>query len=659
MLTQDNRFITIATPLGTNVLVVRGFQGTESLSRPFAFELDLVSEDSNIRFEDIIGKKVTVSLTLFDGGKRYFNGIISRFSQISGSTASEDELQLARYSATMVPWFWLLSRSSDSRIFQELTVPEIVQKIFSKPDWQSYSFKMNLHGDHTAKDYCVQYRETDFNFVSRLLEQEGIFYFFEHEDGNHTMILADSPQEHKLCPGQGTVRCQSVLSDVLVEEDTITTLGRLQEIMPGKYTVKDYNFKMPSTDLKVDTPGRQRLGPGELELYDYPAGYLKRTEGETVANVRMQAEEAKITTITGSSSCRAFSSGYRFVLAGHYREDMNNRAYVLTSVIHGASEAVGSSGDESQTQISYVNSFACIPWDVPYRPPLHTLKPMIGGVQTAIVVGPEGEEIYTEEFGRVKVQFHWDRQDKDYDARSCWIRVGQLWAGPSWGGVYIPRIGQEVIVEFLEGDPDRPLIVGCVYHGENKPPYPLADYKTRSTIRSESSTGGSGFNEIRFEDKKGEEHLYLHAERNHDIIVEENLHRWVGKASHLMTQGDRMERVGGDNHLHVKGDQNEKVDKTISTVAGMNLQVRAGMNAALESGMEIHIKAGMTLILEAGLQLSLKVGGNFIDINPAGVFIQGTLVNINSGGAPGSGSGASPTEPTEPTEPQDHVEPWK
>jgi type VI secretion system secreted protein VgrG len=655
MLTQDNRFITITTPLGKDVLVVRGFEGTDSISMPFSYELDLVSDDSNIKFEDIIGKKVTVSIALDDGGARYFNGIVSRFSQISGSTETEDELQLARYSATMVPWLWLLTRSSDSKIFQNLSVPEIVQKIFGKPDFQSYSFKMNLQGSYTPKEYCVQYRETDFNFVSRLLEQEGIFYFFEHEDGNHTMVLGDSPQEHKLCPGQGTVKCQSVLSRVRVEEDMIATLGRLQEIMVGKYTVKDFNFKMPSTDLKVEVPGKQRLGPGELEFYDYPADYTIRAEGETVANLRMQAEEAKITTITGSSSCRVFSSGYRFVLDGHYRDDMNNRAYVLKSVNHWASEPAGSSGDEAE--VAYVNSFVCIPWDVPFRPPMLTPKPLIGGVQTAIVTGPAGEEIYTEEFGRVKVQFHWDREGKKDDKSSCWIRVGQLWAGSSWGGVYLPRIGQEVIVDFLEGDPDRPIIVGCVYHGENKPHYDLPDHKTRSTIRSESSTGGDGYNEIRLEDKKGEEHFYLHAQRNHDIIVEKNLHRWVGEESHLMTIKDQLEDVGGDNHLHVGGDLNEKVDGTISLQAGMNLQAKAGMNAALEAG-QIHLKAGMTIVLEAGAQLSLKVGGNFIDINPGGVFIQGSMVMINSGGAAGEGAGCSPKEPKPPEQPKTPEEPW-
>ena len=656
MLTQDNRFMTITTPLGKDVVVARGFEGTDALSMPFSYELDLVSEDSNIKFEDIIGKKVTVSIALSDGGTRYFNGIISRFSQISGSTETEDGLQLARYSATMVPWFWLLTRSSDSRIFQNLSVPDIVQKIFNKPDFQSYSFKMSLQDTYTPKEYCVQYRETDFNFVSRLLEQEGIFYFFEHEDGNHTMVLADSPQEHKLCPGQGTVKCQSVASQVMVEEDMIGTLGRLQEIMAGKYTVKDFNFKMPSTDLKVEMPGKQRLGPGELEFYDYPAEYTIRNEGNRVADLRMQAEEAKITTITGSSSCRVFSSGYRFVLTGHYRDEMNDRAYVLASVNHWASEPAGSSGDD--VTVGYGNSFTCIPWDIPYRPPLITAKPIIGGVQTAIVTGPSGEEIYTDEFGRVKVQFHWDREGKKDDMSSCWIRVGQLWAGPSWGGVYIPRIGQEVIVDFIEGDPDRPIIVGCVYHGENKPHYDLPDYKTRSTVRSESTIGGSGYNEIRFEDKKGEEHLYVHAQRNHDIIVEKNLHRWVGEETHLMTLKDQMEDVGGDDNLHIGGNLNEKVDQTISLQAGLNLQVKAGMNAALEA-TQIHLKAGATMVLEAGAQLSMKVGGNFIDINPGGVFINGTMIMINSGGAAGEGAGASPTEPKPPEQPKDSEEPWK
>ena len=405
--TQENRSILIDTPLGKDVLLLTGFSGTEGISVPFSFELDLLSENHSVTFKDIIGKNVTVSVVLADGDKHFFNGIISRFSQERGGGETGGDTRFSYYTATMVPWFWLLSQTADSRIFQKLSVPDIIEKIFKEKGFTDY--KMLLHDSYEKKDYCVQYRETDFNFVSRLLEQEGVFYFFEHKEKKHTLILADSPEEHKPCPKQESARCQ-ISAGGLLEEDVITGLEWMQEIRIGKYTVNDFNFEMPTTDLKVEVATQHALGPGEREVYDYPSEYDKRAGGDRLANIRMQEEETQITTVTGSSVCRAFTSGYRYDLQDFYREDMNEKSYVLTSVNHEATEPVGASGQE--VEASYTNSFTCIPFEVPYRPPRDTPKPMVEGVQTAIVVGPSGEEIYPDEHGRVKVQFHWDREGK-------------------------------------------------------------------------------------------------------------------------------------------------------------------------------------------------------------------------------------------------------
>ncbi|MCJ7540859.1 MAG: type VI secretion system tip protein VgrG, partial [Desulfobacterales bacterium] len=462
--TQENRLIAIETPLGKDVLLLSGFSGTEGISEPFSFELDFLSENHSIPFENIIGKNVTLSVVLADGDKRFFNGIISRFSAGGDDGGGRREYAFSIYSATMVPWFWLLTRTADSRIFQNLSVPDIIEKVFKEKGFLDY--KMLVHGSYEKKVYCVQYRETDFNFVSRLLEQEGIYYFFKHEKKKHTLIMSDSPEEHKSCPKQKSARCD-ISAGAWQEEDVITGLDWMQEIRIGKYTVKDFNFEMPTTDLKVEVPAQHVLGPGEREVYDYPAEYVKRVEGERLGNIRMQEEEAQITTINGSSVCRSFTSGYRFDLKGFNRDEMNEKAYVLTSVHHDANEPVGASGDQSGA--SYTNSFTCIPFKIPYRPPRHTPKPMVEGVQTAIVVGPSGEEIYPDKHGRVKVQFHWDREGKRDENSSCWIRVSQVWAGAGWGAMCIPRIGHEVIVDFIEGDPDRPIITGRVYHGTNKP----------------------------------------------------------------------------------------------------------------------------------------------------------------------------------------------
>ncbi|NOZ85658.1 MAG: type VI secretion system tip protein VgrG, partial [Deltaproteobacteria bacterium] len=387
--TQENRLLQISTPLGADVLLITGLSGAEGISRPFSFELDLLSENHSIVFKDIIGRNVTVSVTLADGGKRYFNGIISRFSQGGWGGESGVEARFSHYTAELVPWLWLLSRTADSRIFQGLSVPEIVEKIFSEKGFADY--RIQLHGSYDKREYCVQYRETDFNFISRLLEEEGIYYFFEHEDGRHTMVLADVPTEHKPCPGQETARYQVSAGGVL-EEDTISRLDVMQEIRAGKYTLSDYNFEMPATNLKVEIPSQQDLGPGEREVYDYPGRYGKRAQGERLANIRMQEEEAEVTRISGKGTCRAFTSGYRFELQEFYRDDMNNKAYVLTSVEHEARQEY--SPVEEAGEISYENNFTCIPYEIPFRPGRRTPRPVVEGVQTAIVVGPAGEEIY-------------------------------------------------------------------------------------------------------------------------------------------------------------------------------------------------------------------------------------------------------------------------
>jgi type VI secretion system secreted protein VgrG len=653
-LTQENRLISIETPLGADMLLLTGFSGSEGISMPFSFELSLASENTNINPRDIIGQNVTVSIGLADDERRYINGIICRFTQerLGEDSDQEQYLHIATYSATMVSWFWLLTKTVNSRIFQEKTVQQIVEQIFGDRGFADY--EMRLTGNYEPREYCVQYHESDFNFISRLLEQEGIFYLFEHEDGRHILVLADSADEHHDCPHQDTVRCQLSSGATQETEDVITNIGWGEEIRFGKYTTKDFNFLMPGTDLRVEMPTRITVGQGDRELYDFPGEYLTRAEGDRYANIRMQAEEAQITVLSGSSNCRSFISGFRFTLQEYHRDDMNNNPYVLTAVNHVAREPIAGSGEE--VEATYSNSFVCIPHSIPYRPPLITYKPVIVGVQTAIVSGPAGEEIYTDAYGRVKVQFHWDRDGQYDENTTCWIRVAQIWAGQGWGAIWIPRIGHEVVVSFIEGDPDRPIITGSVYNGSNTPPYPLPDDMTKSTIKSCSSIGGEGFNEIRFEDKKGEEQILIQAERNQDIRTKKDRLEWVGENSHLIVTKDLMEQIDGDMHLHVKGDQNVEVDGTTSLHAKTDIQEKADSNYALDAGMEVHIKAGMSLVIESGTTLTLKVGGNFININSGGVFIKGAMVMLNSGGSAGSGSGVSVGTPTAPME-ADKAEP--
>jgi len=437
--TQENRLIAIDTPLGEDALLLQGFTGQEGISRLFSFDLDLLSEESSIPFDQIVGQKVTLTITLADGDKRYLNGFVSRFAQ-SGS----DE-RFTYYRAEVVPWLWFLTRTTDCRIFQNMTVPDIIMKIFK--DLGFSDFKTVLQGNFEPRDYCVQYRETDFAFVSRLMEEYGIFYFFEHGQDKHTLVLANSPSAHQPCPGQPEARCDFT-AGAMLEEDIISSCQMEQELRPGKYALTDYNFETPSTSLAVNVSTTVNVGSnGKYEIYDFPGEYLKKAQGEQLVKIRMEEEEAPHVVVSGASTCRAFTPGYRFDLAGHYSHQMD-RCYVLTEVQHVASMGESYSGAGADGGESYSNHFTCIPDDVPFRPSRMTPKPTVQGPQTAIVVGRAGEEIYTDKYGRVKVQFHWDREGKRDENSSCWIRVAQMWAGKGWGSVSTPRIGHEVIVDF-------------------------------------------------------------------------------------------------------------------------------------------------------------------------------------------------------------------
>jgi type VI secretion system secreted protein VgrG len=652
---QENRLVSLTTPLGTDVLLLAGFTGHEAISRLFSFHLDLLSEQRDpIDFAKIIGKNVTITVNLADNKTRYFNGLVSHFGQ-SGSDAG-----FTHYQMEVVPWTWMLTRYADCKIFHNKKVDDIIKQVFSDRGFQDCKFTLN--GSYSPMEYCVQYRETDFNFISRLMEQNGIFYFFQHEDGKHTMVIADSSSAHEECPGQKNAGYNLVTGGI-DEADVINSWRLEQELRSGKYTLTDYNFKTPSTSLLATEPTIVSVGGNSnFEIFDYPGEYPTRADGTAFAKVRMQEEEASHLLATGSSVCRAFTAGYKFTLTDHHQMFMNN-SYVLTEIQHIASvgesySRAGGSGD------TYSNHFTCIPESVPFRPQRLTPKPFVQGPQTAVVIGKsqysdssgddgsgDGEEIWVDSFGRVIVRFPWDRAGKC----SCRVRVSQEWAGQGWGAITIPRVGQEVIVSFLEGDPDRPIITGRVYNANETVPYPLPDNQTRSTFKTRSSKGGGtdNYNELRFEDKKGSEQIFLRGEKDLDTRLKHDSREYVGNNRSLMVTQDQMEKVGGDLHEEVTGNFNQKVGQTLSLNVGQNLYEKSGTNFAHEAGQVIHLKAGMTVVLEAGTELTLKVGGNFIDINPSGISIVGTMVMINSGGAAGSGCGSSPTDPKKPDEADD------
>ncbi len=635
--TQEKRLLAIETPLGKDALLLQSFSGHEAISQLFRFSADLLSENHSISFKNIVGKQVTLQVHHSGDDKRHWNGFVSRFSCVGGDN------RFSYYRAEIVPWLWFLTRTADCQIFQQKTIPEIIKKVFQDHGFQD--FQDRTQGSYPQREYVVQYRETAFNFVSRLMEEYGIFYFFEHDQNTHKLILADKPQVHKNCPVQHKVRFNYTPGSTFQKEDIVESWGAEQELRPGKYALTDYNFQTPNTSLMANVQTVAEIGGNtKYEIYDYPGIHINKSEGDNLTKVRMEEEEASHHLVTGSGNCRSFASGYKFHLDDHARRDQNGD-YLLTEVTHSASVGDSYSGSGNGNHETYTNHFTCIPFSVPFRPQRLTPKPIVQGPQTAVVVGPAGEEIYPDKYGRVKVQFFWDRLGKKNENSSCWVRVSQPWAGKNWGAVSIPRIGQEVIVEFLEGDPDRPIITGRVYNDDQMPTYPLPDHKTRSTFMSRSTKGGgsANYNELRFEDKKGSEQIFINAEKDMDHRVENDSREFIGNDRSLIVKHDQKEKVEGDLHAETAGNRNEKVGQTMSLQVGQNLQEKSGQNFAHEAGMEIHLKAGMNVVIEAGLQLTIKASGGFINIGPAGVAISGTLVLINSGGAAGSGSGALPS----------------
>ena len=631
--TQATRQLGIETPLGDDVFLLNSLNGVEGISQLFSFQIEMISEQDTVDFDSLVGKESTLRIELASGDYRYWNGIFSRFGQ------SGRDQNFVSYRAELVPWLWLLTRTSDCRIFQHKKVPDIITQIFQELGQKDY--ELRLFQSYQARDYCVQYRETDFVFISRLMEDEGIFYFFEHENGKHKLILGDAPQAHKPCPNQSSARYE-LTAGGFQDDDVVTEWNYEKEMRPGQYALNDYNFEMPSTSLLVNVAGEQPLG-----MYDYPGRHRVRGEGETLARRRLQEEQTPHEVAWGRSNCRAFSCGRRFTLEEHYRDDQN-RDYVLTTVRHEARQG-GDPRSGDSDEYHYANQFGCIPYSVTFRPPRITPLALMPGSQTAMVVGPAGEEIYTDQYGRVKVQFHWDREGKRNENSSCWMRVSYPWAGKGWGAISIPRVGQEVIVDFLEGDPDQPIVTGRVFNAEQMPPYPLPDGKMQSGIRSRSTKGGAqNFNEFSMDDTKGSEIMVLHAERDLQHSVENDAREVVGKNRHLTVTADQKEMVKGSKHATIQGERREKVTGNLSVNVGGARHEKVGSIHAFEAGNEIHLKGGQKVVIEAGNDLTIKVGNNFVRIVPDGVIIRGKVVNINSGGSPGEGTPASPQDPAAP-----------
>jgi type VI secretion system secreted protein VgrG len=695
-LTQKNRRLGIKTELGDDALLVTRAVIKEQLGRLFQIEVEMSAEDNALDFNSLVGTSATVWMERPDGNKRYFNGLISRFSQPS------QEGRLACYKATLVPWLWFLTRAADCRIFQNKTATDIIEDVFKAQGFDDY--KLDLTGTYREREYCVQYRESDFNFVSRLMEQEGIYYYFEHEDGKHTLALTDAASSHSEYDTYSSIEYRPRPKAGSDDGENISDWVVEMEVQTGAYVTGEFNFKTPNAPIVTNDSISRQHAHSSYEVFDYPGEFDVREEGEDYAKRRIEELQAQHEIVHGQATSRGIAAGYKFTLKDHPRSDQN-QSYLVTAATFHLDSGEFESGGKPKSEEFYKCNFTAMPADEQFRSTRHARKPLIQGPQTAMVVGTSGEEIDTDEYGRVKVQFHWDRQGQSDENSSCWVRVSQPSAGKGWGAISLPRIGQEVMVEFLEGDPDRPIITGRVYNASAVVPYALPDNKTISTFISNSSKGGDGYNEFRIEDKKGSEKIYLHGEKDHDERIKNDTKEWVGNDRHLIVKNDQLEKVEGDQHLGVTGDSrlkiegkfgetisgdhvaavkgadnlavtgdqkvkvdgdvnlkggqdlNTEVEQKVSVKAGTDIHLKAGATYAMEAATTVHIKGGTVLVIEAGTQLSLKAGASFIDLGPSGVSISGTMVNINSGGSAASGSGSSPTAPTTPDSPDDPKEP--
>jgi type VI secretion system secreted protein VgrG len=587
--TQEGRLLAINSPLGKDVLLLTGLSGREEMSRPFNFQLDLLSEKSDIAPADIVGKSVTFSVYPGQDAARHFNGFVARFS--AGGLQIRD---LRLYRAEVVPWLWFLGQTADCRIFQNKSVPEIIEQVFKDAGFSDYKISVNMDA-HPKRDYCVQYRESDFQFVSRLMEEEGVFYFFRHEDGKHTLVIDDQKSAYKDCPEK---EVQHFIGSL--EESHVTEWDHHYEFRPGKFAQTDYNFETPSTSLMTNTSTLIKLpNVDQFEVYDYPGEYAKKSDGEKLIKIRMEEIEASHDVVRGASNCSSFCPGGKFTMKRHPCPSEAGKGYVITSIQHSASDSSYTQGGGDDQE--YKNSFSCIPDSVLFRPARSTPKPTVRGVQTAVVVGPPGEEVHTDKYSRVKVQFHWDREGKRDDNSSCWVRVSQSYAGQGWGSMCIPRIGQEVIVDFLEGDPDQPIITGRVYNAEQMPPFKLPDDKVVTGIKSNSSPGGGGNNSISMNDTKGKETMDVHAQKDLNTTVENN-------ETHIV--------VGGYQGVTVKGDA--------------SLTVQSGNRPVSVDSGTYSVEAAKAVVLHG------KSEGVGIEGNAEGVGIKGTGKGV---GIEGTGEG--------------------
>jgi len=599
------RSVWATTSLPPGALLLETVKGEETLGQPFTFEVTLASDDWNIDLGALLGEPMTVHCDLPTGGTRHFNGVVTGATQLDGDG------RFARYRVILRPWLWLLSYGSDCRIFQNQSIPEIVKDVFRRAGFSR--FEEALTGAYQPLEYCVQYRESDLDFVSRLLEHEGIYYYFKHEPGAHTLVLADSRSGCSARPGYERVMYRPAGPAGRADHEGLSSWVMAEQIRPGAFAAADYNFEMPRTPLVTTSRKPGKYLHGDRERFDYPGHYLTYDHGESRVRMRLEQRQADGRLVRSSGNVRGLGAGNLFSLTEFPRLDQNKEhlvigaRYEMDAGRHGSSNADGARPDFA-TELTLVDS------QIPYRPPSQRRKPRMDGPQTAVVVGKKGEEIWTDKYGRVLVQFHWDRYGLSDQQSSCWVRVAQTAAGGRWGAVMVPRVGNEVMVDFLEGDPDRPIITGQVYNAANMPPYDLALSPTQSGVKTRSTPGGNqqNFNEITFEDKLGEEELRIQAEKDQTTYVKNQQSITVGASRNLVVKQDETVTVEGNRTLTVTKTETETfLGSRTMTVAQTNTETVTGKQTGTYNGGRLEtVDNGDTLIVN-GSDKTTTVHGSY------------------------------------------------
>ncbi len=615
------------------------FRGREAISQPYRFDLELVSERPDLDLESLLHRPAFLAFAPDGSG---VHGLVHQAAQ------GESGQRLTRYRLTLVPQLAYLAHRTNQRIFQHLTVPQIIAQVLEEHGIQADAYRFGLGPVvYPPREYCVQYDETDLHFIQRLCEEEGIHYHFQHAASGHVLVFGD---DQTVFPRLAATAYQQD-SGLVADQPVIKRFGLRLETRTSRVTRRDYDFEKPR--LTMEAAFHSDFQP-DLEDYDYPGRFTERARGKHLSQRALERHRHDYELAEGESDQPKLVSGHFLPLTEHPRSDWN-QLWLLTEVLHEGKqpqvleESVTSHVDSGDGFVQgYRNHFSATPWAIPFRPALRHPKPKVLGSQTAVVTGPAGEEIHCDEYGRVRVQFHWDREAQADDKTSCWLRVSSSWAGDRYGGIAIPRVGMEVLVTFLEGDPDQPLVTGCLYHKEHQVPYDLPANKTRTVFKTLSSPGGGGYNELRIEDRKGAEQIYLHAQRDWDENIEHDQKIRVGHERHDTVEANSYSEFRAEEHRTTHADRKTEIRANDHLTVGNSQHLKIGTGQFIEAGNEIHYYAGSKVVIDAGMELTASGGGSFLKLDPSGVTLSGATIKMNSGGAAGTGSGVNVVAPQVP-----------